>query len=182
MWTINLQDREHACWEEASIIRYDRKNNKVSHHCTVCVKGSAFVPSDRTEWGDSSFVLQLPCSRMQEQDVCVFWSEWSQDHQQPLPVWVQGPHVSTPLATAHLSHSSCSCLIGPTINQSHQVDTHPDRTPPARLPAPSAETLRPHYGCLWSPPVCIWRSGGQHFTQRTALLRCGLSELGGDPS
>ncbi|KAF3850871.1 hypothetical protein F7725_012643 [Dissostichus mawsoni] len=35
MWTINLQDREHACWEEASIIHYDRKNNNVSHQCTI---------------------------------------------------------------------------------------------------------------------------------------------------
>lgn len=59
----------------------------------------SFCPSDWSEWGDSSILLQLSCRRMQEQDVCVFWSEWSQNHQQPLPVWVQGPHVRT--------HSSC---------------------------------------------------------------------------
>lgn len=31
MWTINLQDREHACWEEASI-KISHKNWKMSEH------------------------------------------------------------------------------------------------------------------------------------------------------
>lgn len=140
-------------------------------------------PSDRPEWWDSSILLQLPCSCMQGQDVCVFWSEWSQDHQQPLPVWVQGPHVSHTLCLTYLCHSSsnCQCYMGLIIIPSSQVDTHPDRTLTARLPSTSPETLRPHYGCLWPPPVCIWRCCWQHSAQWTALLRCGLSVLGGDP-
>lgn len=142
-------------------------------------------PSDRSEWWDSSILLQLPCSRMQGQDVCVFWSEWSQDHQQPLSVWVQGPHVSTPFAYTcdFLSLSSCSYqrYMGLIISPSSQVDSHPDWTLTAGLPSASPETLRPHYGCLWPPLVCIWRCCWQHSAQRTALLRCGLSVLGGDP-
>lgn len=143
--------------------------------------------SDRSEWWDPSVLLQLPCSRMQGQDVRLFWSEWSQDHQQPLPVWVQGAHVSSvhPLLvlTTHLSYTSCSFqrYMWLIITSSSQVDTHPDRTLTARLPSASSETLRPHYGCLRPPPVCIWRCCWQHAAQRTALLRCGFSELGGDP-
>lgn len=49
--------------------------------------------SDWSERRDSSVLLQLSCSRMQGQDVCVLWSEWSQNHQQSLSVWVQRPHV-----------------------------------------------------------------------------------------
>lgn len=80
-------------------------------------------------------------------------------------------------------YTSCSCQhnMGLIIASSSQVDTHPDRTLTARLPSASSETLRPHYGCLRPPPVCIWRCCWQHAAQRTALLRCGFSELGGDP-
>lgn len=83
----------------------------------------------------------------------------------------------------YLSHSSCSCqcYIGLIITPSSQVDTHPDWTLTAGLPSASPETLWPHYGRLWPPPVCSWRCCWQHSTQRIALLWCGLSDLGGDP-
>lgn len=46
MWTISLQDREHACWEEASIITFSIYNiESRTHTNTVCdnVSVSAFV-------------------------------------------------------------------------------------------------------------------------------------------
>lgn len=87
-------------------------------------------------------------------------------------------------AHPYLSHSSCSCqcYMGLIITPCSQVDSHPDRALTAGLPSTSTETLRPHYGRLRPSPVCVWRCGWQHSAQRTALLRCGLSELGGDPS
>lgn len=97
MWTISLQDREHACWEEASPMCFslspDAGYQQQQQPSQLVLTPLWLHFSDWSEWRDSSILLQLSCSCMQGQDVCVLWSEWSQNHQQSLSVWVQRPHV-----------------------------------------------------------------------------------------
>lgn len=157
MWTISLQDREHACWEEASPICFsispDAGQQQQQQPSQLVLTPLWLHFSDWSERRDSSILLQLSCSCMQGQDVCVLWSEWSQNHQQSLSVWVQRPHVCI---------DSCLCrqpvvLTRLIIISCSQVDAHPNRAPVARLPSTPPETLWTHYGCLWPPPLCIWR-------------------------